>query len=1507
MRYYTLKDAAYRELGRPEPFPYDEARTYTGLLRYITGDHQYFDAHGRMIGMDDRFGNHVIIEYEGDGDVVFSKISRIIDSLGQATTFKYSSDRITIVYPRGGRNAIEVSYLIDEEGYLSGYIDPIGGKTTFESRGGLARHDLISRTIYPNDLEVRYDYGELRFYASDGGNYHRLDCVTAVHSTAEGETRTVKYDYNPDGTSHNFTGYPKFRVAATEDTLLNSGDNEYRYGVRIDDGILLTEHDYNRIHLELETRTKTRNTGKLISKVVKIYPGEGEEGDFPLYRDLRWDHPNYQSPIRVVSETYDDDNRSRRQHIVETDLDDYGQPVEIRCYRSDRKPEPDALLWRERTTYDYPSDTDAAHYGLALKIERWDHSRASSTDNLVRRTVNSLTQDRKCVEATEIAFLIEGSFSPDRRRRFEYDSRGRVIFEEYSWTDGTAHIPQKSETWIEYLEQVPTVTIVGRDVANQTTTTVLDSATGWRSSFTDAIGGQAIYTYDNLGRLLAETDPLNVETRWSYEDRSGKATASFANGYEKYIYHNGFGDEVATADNALDGDSERRLSAKGYNSLGQVIWSEGILGENARSRYSYDDRGRPSASVDTFGNETKYEYNDAQQSRTTWFNGFKVHEAATLDEVADDYSFSALDSDDRIVSTSVSDSFNCLAVGRLATRTGTWLETHYEYDNQLALRRYVTRGSDEITGIHNIERDLFGNVRQETIEVGLGGSIHEGDRLQAKGDVALYNELNQLVEDRNQIGQSSRYTYDPAGRQATFTDYSGTVFNSRYHLNNQIDRVFFEAEGGKVAEKRFAYDPMTHALKSIEEVIGGTSQGAIERTYLRDGSLSAVIYPDGRKVMITHDLRHARVSSVTDALGNTTTYGYDPAGRLISAETTAQAQRVRFEYYDRSEDAANSGRLKSSTTNSGLCRTYRYDGFGLVDRITFTDVRGDVPKDLFTTELRYALPTKNLLEAVCRSEAHPDNPGLNRRLEYSYNSLNQLTREQITSLIDGSITAVDYEYDAANNVLRESRTNEAGTVQTTNYFYDADNRLLRIEGTDGPIDLKYDVNGNLESDGQGATYRYDKKGRLIGFSHQQTGIQCGYSYYPNELRSEKRPGTETPIRYYYDGSPVPSVVNESQSGIDVSYLQAGNERLLRLVNTPTASTQQHLITGAKDVAAVLDEGLSLTRTYDYTPYGDQPNSVSAAGIIANPFQYTRQYTDSESGLIYLRSRYYHPGLKRFLTRDTATLLNRYCYGDGNPVNGTDLTGEVFGIDDFLIGLAVSAIIGAAIGATIGGVASGSWKGAGFGALAGAVGGAVTFATGTAITGAIAAAGIEAAELGIAAGFAIGAGTGAASGAAGGAAGQAAANAAGDDGDIGASALLGAVIGGVVGGFVGGRATFRFRNGTAGSPNSIQRFGQEMRNMSPAARPQLMEDVSPRMLRNLPHNTPTWRRVGSTIRAPGESMNGFQSSTLETGDVWTMQSTISGARQCVRRRLDWASTSLEQESGYRTTHPMGTRL
>jgi RHS repeat-associated protein len=108
-----------------------------------------------------------------------------------------------------------------------------------------------------------------------------------------------------------------------------------------------------------------------------------------------------------------------------------------------------------------------------------------------------------------------------------------------------------------------------------------------------------------------------------------------------------------------------------------------------------------------------------------------------------------------------------------------------------------------------------------------------------------------------------------------------------------------------------------------------------------------------------------------------------------------------------------------------------------------------------------------------------------------------------------------------------------------------------------------------------------------------------------------------------------------------------------------------------------DSSGTLVGTFSYDAYG---NVTSSTGTATTPFGYAGQYTDSESGLQYLRARYYDPQTAQFLSVDPLVGLTQQPYGYAglDPMNEVDPTGE-WGVGDIASGVtrAAGVVVGAA--------------------------------------------------------------------------------------------------------------------------------------------------------------------------------------------------------------------------------------
>lgn len=102
----------------------------------------------------------------------------------------------------------------------------------------------------------------------------------------------------------------------------------------------------------------------------------------------------------------------------------------------------------------------------------------------------------------------------------------------------------------------------------------------------------------------------------------------------------------------------------------------------------------------------------------------------------------------------------------------------------------------------------------------------------------------------------------------------------------------------------------------------------------------------------------------------------------------------------------------------------------------------------------------------------------------------------------------------------------------------------------------------------------------------------------------------------------------------------------------------------------------VTDTIYYDPYG---NIISRTGTTDTPFLYVGQYgveTD-DSGLYYMRARYYNPQIQRFINVDPIRDgYNWYLYTDDSPIINIDPSGEVAFIIP-AVAVAIGAVAGTA--------------------------------------------------------------------------------------------------------------------------------------------------------------------------------------------------------------------------------------
>jgi YD repeat-containing protein len=512
----------------------------------------------------------------------------------------------------------------------------------------------------------------------------------------------------------------------------------------------------------------------------------------------------------------------------------------------------------------------------------------------------------------------------------------------------------------------------------------------------------------------------------------------------------------------------------------------------------------------------------------------------------------------------------------------------------------------------------------------------------ASGTTEHYNTEGRLISLADIDGNTTRISYDARGMvasviqpnsDATYFDYDGVLLTQVRSVSGGVTQV----------RSRYGYDELgrlSQVTVDLSPEDGSIADGNVYVTrYAYDGDgtrLAGIAQSDGSSLAFTYTEAAGvyRIASVSDALGQTTSFGYDLAGRRSDVRDPTGALTT-FGY-----DSAGQllSVLKPAIDGVRVENTYRYDVDGNLvatvdgnghsvgmtydahgNLLTQTDALGQV------ITRTYDVRNRLLTEAVGTQSG-----GAQSVSRYVHDGEGHLR-----FAIDGSGGVVEHRYDAAGLLLKEIRyaglgyspaamsagqaPNEAEMVswagaqdqaatQRLDYAYDFRGQVSSVTAY-----AAYDMNGIGVGEPSQTRYVYDQRGRLLAkvepsIDHASGaiggGAQTVYAYDALDrlLSSVDALGNRT---VYQHDDALGRTVTTYANGLAAVQVYDVAGRLISVTRSDAAGdVLANTVRNRYDAAGRLVQSIDangLTTLYLYDAAGRQNGTIDAAGRLTEWF------------------------------------------------------------------------------------------------------------------------------------------------------------------------------------------------------------------------------------------------------------------------------------------------------------------
>ncbi len=530
-----------------------------------------------------------------------------------------------------------------------------------------------------------------------------------------------------------------------------------------------------------------------------------------------------------------------------------------------------------------------------------------------------------------------------------------------------------------------------------------------------------------------------------------------------------------------------------YDFMNRCIKEEEVHDDGITHAVShrYDLASNRIASIDPYGNETKYEYDPfGRVSQITYPKVFDANRKLHCPKIQKHY--------DHMGNLKREIDASGFEIQKSYTVRGQLASVSYP-DGTVEKKVYQMHGPLCETIAKNGTRTCYTNDHYGRP---IKTEIFSADGKLLSTATATYSSFHVLTET-DPMGIVTQYAYYPNGKLRR-KQQGNSISTYRYDALGRISKTHqhYGDQPHEVVVKAQKYDLLDRIIEETTEDASGNILTKVAYTYDEAGNLTqSISYPQGKAVITTTRYNsHGAPREVIDALGNITRticrYDYyneqgqgvpyqeviDPLGNVTVSIQDALGRTARV--------------VRKNALGTALQgQEFLYDSNGNCCQITDTSPGGAKAKHQIITTMQY--DHCNRLTACCEAQGTPEQ----KITKITYNRHGYKDK-----FIKADGTSLSHTYDALGRLAKLQSSDK--TIHYI-YHYDLNNNPIKVEDVVNQAYTlkKYDNNNCLSSEqlghGLACSYRYDRLGRLVDLTLPD-GSNIAYGFANCFMQSVKR-------------------------------------------------------------------------------------------------------------------------------------------------------------------------------------------------------------------------------------------------------------------------------------------------------------------------------------------------------------------------------------------------------------------